>query len=330
MNHPYGPWATAIDAGRNPQLSAFWRQRLTMLVPTSETSPVLSRRNALLLVTAAVCLFLLPTFRPAPADAQQQAAADKARVEGTVMFGGMARSGIEVELILPGPIPDNPQRIKTTSDAAGRFVFPDVRPGKAEIDPHIGLKSGEEFRSLALCATVELKPGELRNVVFGGHGRPVVGRLRMPANWKGSDFKSVRIEYFLRPPPFFLDDGKWPGQDEWNEFLKSELGKGFSGGATPVAADGRFRLPRVPAGKFHVRFFILSSLAGEPELNAVRVLSSIPCPAERAMNRWIWGRSILRSARSNLRYRLTKRTTNPARLPPPSPLVPCHRQTTSP
>ena len=44
MTNPYGPWATAINAGRNPQLSASWRQRLTMLVPTSQTSPVLSRR----------------------------------------------------------------------------------------------------------------------------------------------------------------------------------------------------------------------------------------------------------------------------------------------
>jgi hypothetical protein len=32
MTNLYGPWATAIDAGRNPRLSAFWRQRLTMLV----------------------------------------------------------------------------------------------------------------------------------------------------------------------------------------------------------------------------------------------------------------------------------------------------------
>ena len=46
MTNPYGPWATAIDAGRNPQLSSFWRQRLTMLVPASQTSPVLSRRKS--------------------------------------------------------------------------------------------------------------------------------------------------------------------------------------------------------------------------------------------------------------------------------------------
>ena len=72
MTNPYGPWATAIDAGRNPHLSSFWRQRLTMLVPTSQTSPVLSRRNLLGLVAAAALVCALPTFLAAPAVAEQE------------------------------------------------------------------------------------------------------------------------------------------------------------------------------------------------------------------------------------------------------------------
>ena len=72
MTNPYGPWATAINAGRNPQLSAFWRQRLTMLVPASRTSPMLSRRNLLGLVAAAALVCALPTFHTAPAVAEQE------------------------------------------------------------------------------------------------------------------------------------------------------------------------------------------------------------------------------------------------------------------
>ena len=72
MNRPYGPWATLISAGQNPQLSTFWQRRLQMLVPVSQASPAMSRRNVSWLVAVAVCLFLLPTFRPAAADAQQQ------------------------------------------------------------------------------------------------------------------------------------------------------------------------------------------------------------------------------------------------------------------
>ncbi|MEN6406592.1 MAG: hypothetical protein ABFC77_08985 [Thermoguttaceae bacterium] len=67
MANQYGPWATLIDAGGNPQLSSFWRRRLTMLVPTSRTSPVLSRRNLLWLGTAGALASLTPTLRLASA-----------------------------------------------------------------------------------------------------------------------------------------------------------------------------------------------------------------------------------------------------------------------
>ena len=63
MANQYGPWATLIDVGGSPQLSAFWRRRLTMLVPTSQTSPVLSRRNLMGLTGLAVLAFTLPTFQ---------------------------------------------------------------------------------------------------------------------------------------------------------------------------------------------------------------------------------------------------------------------------
>ena len=72
MATQYGPWATLIDAGGNPQLSSFWRRRLTMLVPTSQTSPVLSRQNLLWLGAAAVLMIVLPTFRAAPVVAEEE------------------------------------------------------------------------------------------------------------------------------------------------------------------------------------------------------------------------------------------------------------------
>ena len=77
MTNSYGPWATAINTGRNPQLSAFWRQRLTMLVPVSRTSPILSRRNLLGLSAVAALLWILPTFHAAPLVAKQEKVADE-------------------------------------------------------------------------------------------------------------------------------------------------------------------------------------------------------------------------------------------------------------
>jgi preprotein translocase subunit SecD len=56
-----------IEVGGNPQLSAFWRQRMTKLVPASQTSPVLSRRNLIWLAAAAALTLLPPTLYAAPA-----------------------------------------------------------------------------------------------------------------------------------------------------------------------------------------------------------------------------------------------------------------------
>ncbi len=83
MNHPYGPWATLITAGRSPQLSAFWRRRLTMLVPVSRTSPALAMRHRLGLGVAGLLILVLPTIRAAPAVAEP-AGKTPTTVSGTI------------------------------------------------------------------------------------------------------------------------------------------------------------------------------------------------------------------------------------------------------
>jgi Spy/CpxP family protein refolding chaperone len=80
----YGPWATTIDVGANPQLSSFWRRRLVMLLPASRTSPLLSLPNLLWLGAAAAVLIALPTFRSMSAIAAEEepAAAGKKAADG--------------------------------------------------------------------------------------------------------------------------------------------------------------------------------------------------------------------------------------------------------
>jgi hypothetical protein len=69
MTKKYGPWVSSIDAGSNPQLSAFWKRRLKMLTPASQTGHALTWRNLLWLVAAGSLLILLPTFQAFPAKA---------------------------------------------------------------------------------------------------------------------------------------------------------------------------------------------------------------------------------------------------------------------
>lgn len=71
MHRPFGPWATLINAGRNPQLSTFWKRRLGMLLCVSGARRDLSRRQVLLLAAAALVVGLAPTLRALPARAAQ-------------------------------------------------------------------------------------------------------------------------------------------------------------------------------------------------------------------------------------------------------------------
>ena len=86
MANKYGPWATLIDVGGNPQLSAFWKRRLKMLVPASRTSLVLSRRNLSQLAAAGILACLLPTVFFTTAAAQEKKPADKQSQENGAMI----------------------------------------------------------------------------------------------------------------------------------------------------------------------------------------------------------------------------------------------------
>src|SRR5262245_8124352 len=63
MIESFGPWATAIDTGANPQLSTFWKRRMTMLPFLAHVMPRPSRRTLLLLGTLAAVLGAWPTIR---------------------------------------------------------------------------------------------------------------------------------------------------------------------------------------------------------------------------------------------------------------------------
>jgi hypothetical protein len=71
----FGPWVTLIDAGRNPQLGAFWRRRLGMLLRVTDARCDLSRRQVPWLAAAALVVCLAPTVRALPVLAEQSEAA---------------------------------------------------------------------------------------------------------------------------------------------------------------------------------------------------------------------------------------------------------------
>jgi len=91
MNKHFGPWATLIDAGRHPQLSAFWRRRLTRLPAVAHCATALGWRAQATLVMAAGLMVALPTLRDTSARAEAarpavaKPAAESPRVEMSVV-----------------------------------------------------------------------------------------------------------------------------------------------------------------------------------------------------------------------------------------------------
>jgi Tol biopolymer transport system component len=77
MKQNFGPWSTAINTGNNPQLSTFWRRRLTMLASIKDVRTTITRRTALLLVAGACLIATCPTIRPTSLRAQQPEAVAK-------------------------------------------------------------------------------------------------------------------------------------------------------------------------------------------------------------------------------------------------------------
>jgi Tol biopolymer transport system component len=128
MSNQYGPWATPIGACGNPQLSAFWRQRLTKLVPTSQSSPVLSRRHLLCLGAAGAMTAFLPTLRSTTAADEEKPAGQGTKPSSGRLFfqGAVKRKGDDA--VQSGIFAVDPEtgRCETIiKDGGGYSVSPD-------------------------------------------------------------------------------------------------------------------------------------------------------------------------------------------------------------
>lgn len=72
-------------------LSTFWKRRLTMLLSTSRSSPQLSRRTGLAVLSAAILVCLVPTLQHSPSQAQAPQARPDAKLKGRIYVSATLR-----------------------------------------------------------------------------------------------------------------------------------------------------------------------------------------------------------------------------------------------
>jgi hypothetical protein len=128
MKQNFGPWSTAINTGNNPQLSTFWKRRLTLLPDIRQKRSNILRREFLGLVTFCLVVTSIPTL---------QGKADSVRQpeKKTVQESDPGR--IYVKLTLEATDPSDP---KTRFNG---IVAIDPVTGKFE---KMGIENGHSFR----------------------------------------------------------------------------------------------------------------------------------------------------------------------------------------
>jgi thiol-disulfide isomerase/thioredoxin len=121
-----------------------------------------------------------------------------ARVEGTLRIGKEPGTNEPVRLAdafapdayYPRSFPPYAISVETTTDAAGRFVFPRVPPVDVKVFHAPKLGRGEaRLVAMTQITNLTLKAGETRETTLGGQGRPVVGRVALKNCDKAIDWQ---------------------------------------------------------------------------------------------------------------------------------------------
>lgn len=145
------------------------------------------------------------------------------------------------------------------TDDRGRFRVEKLPPGLAQVS-HVIEVPGKEGSSYRPVQFVEIAAGKPTQLVFGGSGRPIMGKLVGAGN-----FKDVRIRIAPNAPyAGFLADSQDPTWPAYAQFLRSPAGKNYVKGGLKVNADGTFRIENVPPESYQL-FVTVPGAGGKAE-----------------------------------------------------------------
>jgi beta-lactamase regulating signal transducer with metallopeptidase domain len=214
------------------------------------------------------------------------------RVEGTLRVGSKPQANATLAVNRydrAGAGPNAPRiyhDVKTTSDENGRFVFARVAPGEAQVA--VEVKLSENTTGYSQSTKIDVKAGQTVTVAIGGQGRPVVGRVDVPAELKGkvnwayaNSSVMTKVDFKMPKRPDNWVDMTIADRQKWHEdWMKSPEGvamqkrqqdaKHF---AARITGDGTFRIEDVPAGTYTFNMHLTDAsspnkFGGEPLAHA--------------------------------------------------------------
>ena len=162
------------------------------------------------------------------------------------------------------------------TNTEGRFVCRNLMPGLVRVARMV--RESNDRWGLTSMTVVELLPGKTTKVILGGSGRPVVGRMVLPTDFKGHiDMAQGSGSLFVGIPPADFPEGydqmtssqkraflkKWWDSPEAKEAQRTRKQNSFN-----VLADGTFRAEDIEPGWYSMYLCIteLRTTAGVEHL----------------------------------------------------------------
>lgn len=180
-----------------------------------------------------------------------------ARVKGTMRLNHRAAPGLQIHLHqIDNMVGWDGFHVDATTDPGGHFFFAHVLPGQCGLGRWIEL--GHGARSTSDILQFDLAPGESTNIICGGDGRPVTGKLDLTLG-KGVPADAdlaVNIHTDLPFLPHASGNMSSLTIGEIRRRRQSAQGKqaraAFRSYVGHVAADGSFQVDDVPPGSYQI------------------------------------------------------------------------------
>jgi len=195
------------------------------------------------------------------------------RIEGTYLVNGQPAAGRLMMLQLGSQlgfgdfssVKADIHKFQTSSDAQGRFMFPQAPPGKRHLVRLLPQTNGTTILWMNRpLADVEVVSGETKTITVGGAGYTVTARLRWPEGFKRGDFWRVFAAVttpFLQPPAEVGSNpealAKWRSSPEIQALLSSARRYQMT-----EMSDGVWQAEEVPSGQYHASFNAVSEPGG--------------------------------------------------------------------
>jgi len=204
------------------------------------------------------------------------------RVTGVVRAGSKVKPGVMLSinrLDEPNAQPNRPRvyhDLQAQAGPDGRFTFERVPAGKAQVA--VQVKTGERSTTFTQATPVDVKAGETVEVQVGGTGRPVTGRVSVPAEVAGNvDWSAVRFSFSTKVDvrrPKLPDD--WADMDDaarrkwgeaWQQGPEGRAQQAAYQAARHFAArldgQGKFTADDVPAGTYTAMVMLMAPPKGD-------------------------------------------------------------------